>query len=84
MIKNSTHLKLNIKGSIRNFIARWNTHRKLKSLGVDVKNIQDLDANQVEILVSGERIDLWRVVNWSKKNDVFMFLNEVVFEFVEA
>lgn len=84
MVAQSKQLKLNIKGSLKNLIAKWTMHRRLKQMGVDVKDIKHLDPNQIEILVSGERSNLWQVVNWSKKSDAFVFLNEVVFEFVDA
>lgn len=84
MNENFKQLKLNMRGSVKNLIAMWTLRRKLKAMGVDVRDIKGLTWNQVEILVSGDKPNLWQVVNWSKRSEVFMFLNEIVFEFVDA
>ena len=79
-----TQLKLNIKGKVKKF---WNTlflKNKMNSLGVEVQNIKDVSLNHVEIVVSGEKSNLWDVVKWSKSGEVFFILNEVVFEFAEV
>lgn len=81
MKKESKQLKLNIKGTILKF---WNTlylKHKIKKMGVEVHNLKHVSYDNVEIVVSGQKQNLWDVINWSKGQDLFFILDEVVFEF---
>ena len=80
----SKKLKLNIKGS---FIKFWNEYflpRTMKNMGVELHGIQKHSPSHVEILVEGKKDNLWNVIRWSKKNDLFFNLDEVIFEFVDS
>lgn len=83
MSKEKKQLKLNIKGKFRNFISQLFLSKKIKQLGVDVQEINNHSPEHVEILVSGEKAKLWEVIRWSKGQSIFIFLNEVIFEFAD-
>ncbi len=83
MKKNRQQLKLSIKGQFKNWLNAALLNWKLRRMGVDVHNIKSLDAREIEIHVSGNKENLWQVVNWSKKSEVFVFLNEIIFEFAD-
>ena len=84
MGQNIKKLKLNIKGSIRNYLTKWFLRRKINNMGLKIHDLKDLSNTQVELVVSGEKDKLWDVVKLSKTQDVFIFLNEVIFEFADA
>ena len=84
MTNETKKLKLNIKGSFRKFWADLFLKRKISNLGVNVDAIKGHSNDHVEIVVSGEKKRLWDVVKWSKRQDLFFVLNEVVFEFVDV
>ena len=77
-------LKLNIKGNFQKFWNKVFLRERIKRFGVDVHDIRDVAVDHVEITVSGEKSNLWNVINWSKKPELFFVLNEVVFEFVDV
>lgn len=80
-MEKTKQLKLNIKGNFKNLLNKWFLERKIKKFGVNVHKIEDLSSTNIEILLSGEKNKLWDVVNWSKDASIFVFLNEVIFEF---
>ena len=84
MKTNTKKLKMNIKGDFRKLWANLFLRRKISNLGVTVDKIEDSARNDVEIVVSGEKARLWDVVKWSRRQNIFYVLNEVVFEFVDV
>ncbi|OGC70328.1 hypothetical protein A2415_05120 [candidate division WWE3 bacterium RIFOXYC1_FULL_39_7] len=84
MKRETQKLKMNIRGEFRKLWANLFLKRKITNLGVIVDKINGAKKNQVEIVVSGEKSRLWDVVKWSRKQDLFFVLNEVVFEFVDV
>jgi hypothetical protein len=82
--KDYKQLKLQIKGNFKKFWAKLFLRKRIKSMGVEVQDIKDLSSEHVEIVVSGNKEQLWEVINWSKGQDIFLVLNEVIFEFVDA
>ncbi len=83
-IQDTKKLKLNIRGNFRKFWADLFLRRKITNLGVNVDKIKDHSMDHVEIVVSGDKAKLWDVVKWSKSQDIFFVLNEVMFEFVDV
>ena len=81
MKKEHKQLKLNIKGTLSKFWNKLFLKYKIKQMGVEVHDIKHISIDNVEIVVSGEKQNLWNVITWSKGQDMFFILNEVVFEF---
>jgi hypothetical protein len=77
-------LKLSIKGQFKNWLNTALLNWKLRRMGVNVHDIKSLDSSEIKIHVSGDKKSLWQVVNWSKRSDVFVFLNEIIFEFADV
>lgn len=76
-------MKLNINGRFKTFWTRFFMDKKLKSLGVDVHEVKEKHPQNTELVVSGTKDKLWSVVRWSKRQNLFIELHEVVFEFVD-
>ena len=76
-------MKLNVKGRFKTFWTRLFLHNKIKALGVDLHKVTDSHPQNIELVVYGTKDKLWNVVRWSKKQNLFIELNEVVFEFVD-
>jgi len=84
MNKEKKKLKLNIKGNIVNFWTKLFLKYKIQNFGVEVHTITDKSSDHVEIVVSGEKDRLWEIIKGSKGQDVFLFVNEVIFEFADV
>jgi hypothetical protein len=84
MNSNKKQLKLSVKGQIRNWLSTALLKWRLKRMGVDVHNITTANPSAIEIHVSGDKQNLWQVVNWTKRADIFVFMNEIVFEFADV
>ena len=76
-------MKLNIKGRFKTFWTRLFLKNKLKAIGVDVHAMNDAHPQKTELTVYGTKDNLWDVVRWSKTQNLFIELQEVVFEFVD-
>ena len=76
-------LILNIKGRFKMFWNRYFLKRNIQKMGVDLYDIKDHSNDHVEIVVSGEKDNLWNVVKWTKNQNLFFVLNEVLFEFTD-
>jgi len=76
-------MKLNINGRFKTFWTRFLMQKRLKSLGVDIHEMVDSHPQKTELVVSGTKDKLWNVVRWSKRENLFIELHEVVFEFVD-
>lgn len=76
-------MKLNIKGRFKTFWTRLFLQNKIKAMGVDLHEMTDSNPQKIELVVSGTKDKLWNVVRWSKRENLFIELNEVVFEFVD-
>jgi hypothetical protein len=83
MKKDKKQLKLNIKGQFKNLLSTWLVNWRLRRMGVDVHDVTSVSPNHIQIHVSGQKTDLWQVINWSKRSAVFFSLNEVIFEFAD-
>ena len=77
-------MKLNINGRFKTFWTHLFLKNRITSIGVDLHEVKDTHPQKVEIVVSGTKEKLWNVVHWSKKQNLFVELNEVVFEFVDV
>ncbi len=82
MKKDRKQLKINIKGQFKNVVSSWLMNWKLRRLGVNIHDIKHMP-NEIEVLASGQKQDLWQVVNWSKRSNVFFYMNEDIFEFAD-
>lgn len=76
-------LKLNMKGRFQMFWNKLFLKAKMKHFGVDIHNIKEHNWDHVEIVLYGNKTDLWNVVKWTRNQDIFYILNEVAFEFTD-
>lgn len=76
-------LNLNIKGSFKMFWNRYFLKRNIQKLGVDLHDIKDHSKNHVELVLTGDKDNLWNVVKWTRNQNLFFVLNEVLFEFTD-
>jgi len=83
MANKSKKLKLNIKGKFKMFWNQYFLKRNIQKLGVSLQDVKDHASDHVEIVVSGEKDNLWNVVKWTKNQNLFFVLNEVLFEFTD-
>ena len=77
-------LKLNIRGDFQKFWNKMFLKNRIRKMGVNVHDIKEISYDHVEITVSGSKDNLWDVVKWSKKPELFFVLNEVAFEFADV
>ena len=84
MKKEHKQLKLNIKGTLFKFWNKMFLKHKIRRMGVEVHDIKHTSMASTEIVVSGDKKNLWDVINWSKGTDLFFILDEVVFEFSDV
>jgi hypothetical protein len=74
-------LKLNVKGRIKKL---WGTpllKSRAYTAGVAVDEIRHPSSCHVEMHLSGEMDNLWKVINWSKRGYLFFSMHEVLVEF---
>jgi hypothetical protein len=76
-------VKMNIKGRFKKMWGDYLLRRKLRSLGVDLHNMEHHSNNHVEVHIGGEMDNLWEVVNWTKGGRLFFRMREILVEFVD-
>lgn len=75
-------LKLNIKGKFQKYWVDLILKGKIKSLGLNLHKIEHKKTHS-EVLISGETLKLWKVIDMSRRPLFFVELDQVVFQFTD-
>lgn len=76
-------MKLNIKGRFKTLLANMFLKNKIRAAGVDLHELKSTHPEMIELVISGNKENLWGALKLVKNQNLFMELNEVVFEFVD-
>lgn len=84
MNKKNKKLRIKIKGRFSDAVYGFFARMKARRHGVLTKSITYHANDTIEVVLEGERTDLWKVLNWNKRGPVFCAVEEVSFKFIEA
>ncbi len=76
-------LKISILGKFQKLWTSFFLKQKLKSLGLDLHEMNHYSWDHTEIVVSGEKGELWKFIKSSKRPLFFVQLDKIVFTFVD-
>ncbi len=83
-MKSNQKLYIQIKGKVQNFLYPLMTYFKAATLGLKTHTLYTNQTGVVELVVEGDKAQLWKLVNWSKNGFIFLLVEEILFKFVEA
>ncbi len=82
-------LKINTRGKIRKHMYTPFLLRKAKKHGIETHEIthhkKEQDMDHVEVIMVGEKNDLWEIVHWHRKNKPKLCnVEEILIQFVDV
>ncbi len=76
-------VRIHVKGKLRNSVHKYFSHKKAKKYGVHMHQISYKANDHAELLLEGDRADLWELVNWHKRGPILCSVSEVDIEFID-
>ena len=76
-------MKMNVQGAFHQLWTRLVLKRKMKSLGLQIHEINYGSLHQTEIIVSGEPELLWKAVHSAKTPSYLLKMNKIMVEFID-
>ncbi len=76
-------MKMNVRGAFHQLWTRFVLKRRMKSLGLNIHEINYRSLHQTEIIVSGETEMLWKALDSAKTPSFLLKMDKIVFEFID-
>ena len=82
-INKTQKLKMNITGSFHALWSRLFFNKKLRDLHVNVESVKHCNIHHTEIVLSGDKENLWKALKSAKTPSYFLKMDRIVFEFFD-